>query len=284
MLPYLLIVLGPTGSGKGSLPSKVITKYKLEKKNELILVDNYVEKNPYFKLKIDQFIKKQTKQGKNHKQIINMFMKPTNKMINTFNEIYFDSRKERHCKTGKKMTQKQKETSSCDIINDKKLTNAFSKGKNIVFETKGTYWPSWLFDMFKHDIIQKKYNIIMAWSIVDICELLFRNKNRAKINVEQFLQDSSNPPPRLPDIKIKNYTTELNTIIKTFLKNNPKNKNKLCVFKENPKTCIRLLLFDNNTQNSQLLYDSMNQSYKIGNKTIKKYNVKKSSRCTKKTS
>lgn len=55
-----------------------------------------------------------------------------------------------------------------------------------------------------------------------MCELLERNVVRAKKNVEQFLKSASNPPPRLPDIRIDAYSHDLKQIIQTFQEQNKK--------------------------------------------------------------
>lgn len=61
--PYLLIVLGPTASGKLPLPSKVINTLKLNENYVPILIDELVENNPYYKHKVNIFINEQKKKG-----------------------------------------------------------------------------------------------------------------------------------------------------------------------------------------------------------------------------
>lgn len=49
--PYLLIVCGPTGSGKGSLPEKVIKYLNINDDYVGILIDDLVEENLGYKKK-----------------------------------------------------------------------------------------------------------------------------------------------------------------------------------------------------------------------------------------
>ena len=56
--PYLIIVLGPTASGKGSLPDKVL-KYLNMSNTEYksILIDDLIVKSPHYKKLVAEYIK-----------------------------------------------------------------------------------------------------------------------------------------------------------------------------------------------------------------------------------
>ena len=83
---------------------------------------------------------------------------------------------------------------SCNEKNDKQLNNSFIAGKNIVFETTGEYFPDWLFKLHRKSIKKFNYEVIISWNVVDVCKLLYRNKNRAYKKIKEICWD--------PDIKI----------------------------------------------------------------------------------
>ena len=88
--PYLIVVAGPTASGKGSLPHKVINHLKFKKQNfTSILIDDLVEKNPYYIKKVASHFKK----SKKIKDIIHDFEHPNKTILNKFNDYYFNARK-----------------------------------------------------------------------------------------------------------------------------------------------------------------------------------------------
>lgn len=300
--PYLIICLGPTASGKGSLPDKIIKHMGLDKNHTKILIDDLVEKNPLYKSKISEFIEKSRKENKNNKTIINEFDDPSNNIIKLFKDAYNTARKKSDCNKGNTNTKNKTET--CDEINDQKFKDAMANGENIVFETTGTSWPDWIFKEHNLQIFKHNYNIIMGWSVVEICELLKRNKSRAKESIENFLKNQTTNPPRLPNIRKDAYDSSLKRIIEVFENIDTDEKTKVCNEKKSEEcVTIKLLVFDNNENNSKLLFESsegighkkdvLEKGYKVenfngcnsGQKAGGKYkNRKKSKRKTKKRS
>jgi hypothetical protein len=249
--PYLIITSGPTGSGKGVLPNKIVKYLNLNFKPQVkILIDDIVERQDSYKEKIinikDDYCKKDDNKlcDNLEKKIIN----PDDTIINKFSKAYFETRKSKGCD--------YKEDKTCDNINDENLTNAFSEGQNIIFETTGTYYPSWIFKYNINFIKEFDYEIIMAWTIADWCELVKRNSNRAIESFEDFLIDKSNSAPRLPDIRSDNYKEQAKIINDVFYRiayNCGKSyKKEFC------KIPIRLIVVDNSTRNNpqHILYDS----------------------------
>ena len=57
--PYFIIDIGPTASGKGSIPGKLIEKFNLDTNYSSILIDDLVESNPYYKKTISDYLEKQ---------------------------------------------------------------------------------------------------------------------------------------------------------------------------------------------------------------------------------
>ena len=110
------------------------------------------------------------------------------------------------------------------------------------------------------------YNIIITWSIVDICDLYKRNKSRSIETAKLFIETFADSAPRLPDIRKKNYKRTLINIMNTY--------NELVKYHGNRSLSkLRLLLFDNRTKTSKILYDSYINSDKIGYREILKYNI-----------
>lgn len=122
----------------------------------------------------------------------------------------------------------------------------------------------------------------MAQTIVDICELLFRNKKRVTDNIKQYLNNKiTNKAPRQPDIRKYIYVENLKKIIGTL--KNIMNKKKICS-STHSNECIRILIFDNNSiyddkNNYGLLYDSKDNNINKGIESIERYNVDNIENC-----
>lgn len=265
--PYLLIVAGPTGSGKGSLPTKVQKYLKLSNNTVNVIIDDLVEENKYYKEQVKKFIESKKDKGETDEEIIKLFTNPNEELLKTFNTFYYTAREKTNCITGKLLNDKN--NMSCDSINDKKLKDAFKKKSNIVFETAGLHWPVWLFEMSP---IIKEYDIIMAYSIVELCELLKRNITRALTTIRGFIPEFKGKAPRLPDIKQDRYVANLKIIVDTFKKRNIKCSDK--------SLCIRFIIFDNNTSTSKLLYNSNIHKTKVGNNAINGYKIETDTKCS----
>jgi hypothetical protein len=270
--PYFIITAGPTASGKSSTIDKISNylhndEINNEKYTDFISVDALIEKNPYFKREIDNYFKKNFK-NKN-KDIYNELAYPTKKTITFFDKVYWDARKKTDCITGnnlnlKNKTKKKKDYKPCSYIITNNILTALKKKKNIVFETTGVTFPFWIFKLYPNDLMN--YNIIITWSIVDICDLYERNKSRSIMTAKLFIETFADNAPRLPDIRKKNYKRTLINIIDTY-------KELVKYHGNRSLSKLRLLLFDNRTKKSNVLYDSYENSDKIGYREILKYNV-----------
>ena len=265
--PYLIVTVGPTGSGKGSAPHKVQEYLKLKNREYVpIVIDDIVEKHPSYIQGVQEYIeyvlqaeedkRKIPLSDKEKKQIItSIFSSPSQETIRFFNELYFRIRRTVDC------DESSKTNISCDQYNDKLFMDALKQGNNIVYETTGEYWPSWLFTVepFKSQI--SKYDVIFVYSVVDICNLISRNKSRAVQSAIEFFEQQqqinkskNTSAPRLPDVRMDVYREKLEKIVDSF----KKSIEFRCGILDNE--CIRFLIFDNRTRNSGLLYDS-DESY-----------------------
>jgi hypothetical protein len=266
--PYLIIVGGPTGSGKGSLPLKVIQYLGLNPSYVQIIIDNLVEGNTYYSEKVREIISKLPPDL----DVVKAFLNPSPELQEKMGTAYFTARKEVDCDTGELCTllppSVRGNCNTCDSKNDKEMEKAFINGQNIVFETTMTHVPTWIMEKYREQIA--KYEIIISYSVVDLCELLNRNKSRAVESLKEFLKDPTKNPPRLPDIREYEYKKTLNGIIKVFkdLNKNP----------EIESNGVRLLLFDNNTEDSKVLYDNTMDPILEGEMAIDEYNTNQSCR------
>ena len=259
-IPYLLFVFGPTASGKGSLPGKVIEYLKLPN-NEAnppvkLLIDELVEHNPSYKRNVTKFIETKKKEGLENTKIVDLFLHPTPYIYDYFNKAYYTARQSKNCETGVDL---HKSMMSCNTIIDNKLQTAISQKQNIIFESTGISYPDWMFKLYGREL--ENYSKIMAWTVVDICTLYQRNLSRAEQSLREYMNNNTKNTPRLPDIRPNIYIPKLIDIIKTFMES---------VLR---KTNIRLLIYDNNTRKSKLLYDSNIHSTKTAIQSILGYNV-----------
>lgn len=296
MNPILIVALGPTGSGKGSIPDKVSNFLNLESvKFEQILIDNLVENHSHYKSEVEKFIENRIndyKKKNNHmsdkdakQEVINNFLSTDmdDETLKFFNKVYFSTRRNHECR------QETKETNvspivNCDSVNDAKMVSAFNNGKNIVFESTGEDFPVWLFTKYKEQIKKHNYQIVMSWSVVDICELIKRNYKRAKGSIEKFItSEYTESAPRLPDITFDTFKSKLQKIVNTF-----NNHADSATCKKIYDGCnIRILVFDNNDRTEhEPIFDSNSDSNKDSamdkEKILSGYNVDTST-CSKTT-
>jgi hypothetical protein len=253
-LPYFLIVAGPTGAGKGSLPDFITQYLNLGKKHTKILIDDLVVQNKYYKNAYDEWV---LKNKFDVERVKKEMLNPSEDTVKFFNTIYFASRKHTDCMTGEVLncTQNVPCEKTCDYQNDIALDTAIKQQKNIVFETTGIFFPDWLFEQYASFL--ENYQIIFAYPIVDVNTLLHRNKTRAESQVDAYYNSANVLPPRLPDIKEDKYRENLIkiiAIISSFLEN----QTTKCM--ANKIYCnVRVILVDNNDKQF-VLYDNRDTS------------------------
>lgn len=253
MKPILLITMGATGSGKSKLAKEVINFLNINNP-KYYLIDDYVEKDPTYTRKIKKFSK--------GKSIYSKMKKPSKKTLKYFEKSYFYSRKKGCKKKLKKKSIPKKlcidlDKGGCDRLMDIDLNNSLVKGDNIVFETKGEYYPKWL---IKSAIKCNKYKIVIAAIKVSLNNLIKRNIGRSVNDMKLFMSKQSLNAPRLPDTSVdslKQQKKKMNKTLKSISKNG-------CVKKMNTKfnrkfcskfKVDRLLVYENN-KNLKLIYDT----------------------------
>ena len=277
-------------------------------------IDDLVERNPYFKERVDMvfdrlfkkykqtimpkiktelFTKKEDidrkeklkslnsiTNGRVAKIIIELFDNPEQALIDELNLIYENARIRTSClqgDTNRRVTRRNVANirDSCENIRDDLLTKALAENKHIVYERVGKDFPTKLFTKFPK--IQEEYTIIFCWSVVDVCELLHRNRERVIKKLEQyfkikdkspikfssresFLNSEILPIPRLPDTNEIKYKKALLEIINTF---------NIYFYK---KDNFRQLVIDNNFD-SKIIYDSKYDKATMKMNPMSRYNI-----------
>jgi len=267
--PYIIVTLGPTGSGKTKLVEEVIKYLNLEPDYKKFIVDDLIENNESYKQKVLSIIRnvdlKCKREGK-HCEDINCnscntrpyYLNPEHELLTDFNKAYFDTKASKYCVPGIPL--------NCNQIIDNRLAETISKRENIIIEATGFYVPNWIISgiPFLHDNIselsyisnENPYNVIFAYSTVPFVELIKRNLNRTITSIESFTNDNTLSAPRLPDISIKNFVKKIKLIIKTLL-----SIYRNCIKATNEEICgtqriDNLLIFDNSGINMKLVFDS----------------------------
>ena len=214
---YIIITVGHSGSGKTKLINKTIEYLNLDKNYKTCLVDDLIENNEEYKKKVKKIIKNN---------------------LETFEKVYFDIRKKY----------------DYDRVNDEKIKKYIKNKENIVIETTGKNIPKWI---LSRDWTPKNYNIIIAYSLVSVKNLIKRNKERLEQAIKAFMDDDTNPAPRIPNLD------------KTIIKNNVKNIVKTllelyenCIINHNIEIynnvkINKLLVFDNNGKDMKIIYDNV---------------------------
>lgn len=229
--PTLIITLGPTGAGKATLMNQAIKELGV-RKFERVLVDDLVENDAAYKRAILDLVLTHKFPDGMKESLLN----PSNELMKAFSDAYFAARQG---------------ASKLDKANDATLDAAFKATKNIVFEMTGTYYPRWLIDMAQ----EKGYRIVAAYSIVNFCDLVKRNTNRAVSAMRTYLDDTkTNPAPRLPnvldDTNNNSYRTAVQSIKKVLL-----DLVDSCATGKGNDFCgvDRVMVFDNNQPSMKLL-------------------------------
>jgi cytidylate kinase len=253
---YFIITAGATGSGKTGLILKTAETLglKLEEGNYAkILVDDLVETDPKYKAKIDEILMKIKRECEGREECEKIKLEnPTQELLKEFGSAYFNTRQAKGCG----LADVDPKIGSCDEENDANLKNAIDARKHVIFEFTGGYIPTWLLD---EKYIPQGYTIVLSYTLVNIDELIKRNKSRAYSAVKEYESAEKTQElraPRLPDISKENFTKVLNTI-KTVLLDIYDS----CIKLYNsdicgPRQIDRLLLFNNNGNPMINIFDS----------------------------
>jgi adenylate kinase family enzyme len=210
-MPYLIITNGATGSGKSDLAQKTKQHYGLEGTTHTkFLIDDIIEKNAYYKDAIDKFILDSCDKERTLCQSLQTRLEnPDEKVYKLFATEYFKHRGKDRVKTTSCLGEGNPIPITCDDLLDNMLENAFSNQINIEFETKGEYYVDWLVDQ------AVGYDIYYAFTIVDFCDNVERNKTRALKDMKKYLENGQKAP-RLPDVRESSFVSTIRKINKNL--------------------------------------------------------------------
>ena len=260
-MPYIIITLGPTGSGKTNLVEKTISHLELNRDYSKFLVDDLVENNQEYKRLVSQIINnvnnKCVQEGLycldkstcSKCDTSHYYLQPTNELLQHFNDAYWFVRNAPSCVEGTH--------EDCNLYNDKQLKRAIADKKNIVLESTGLNIPAWV---LSKDFIKKdaNYLVIFAYSLVQFDQLFERNKKRLIESIKKFEESHANPAPRLPNIRhnvfkanVLQIKTTLNKLYEKCIKADEPNPS-LC----GEKDIDHLLLFNNTGKQMTLAFDN----------------------------
>lgn len=292
---FFIFTMGPTGSGKNSLHKKVIEYLGKEYEKDIdeksfvnLSIDDHIVKNPYYKAGVDQFLqlnnynpksisKSRSKSRSNSRskskseESINLFSESSQETIDYFNKLYFETRENVDCLSGE-ICEKKNCTSKNDIKKKYQICKSFildimvdaiHQKQNIIYESTSNKISKWFFNYIFKELIEYNYNIIFCYSIVEFCELIRRNKSRAISHLEKYLTTNESAP-RLPNIQENEFKKEIKSIINTF-------KNK--ILKLQKKQNVHIIIFDNNTRDNVVLFDSLIDSNLKAIESINGFNI-----------
>jgi hypothetical protein len=277
-IPTLIITAGSTGSGKTKLIDKT-TNYIGKEPGifKQILIDDIVENNPYYKAEVLNIINKVCPPTSGIEErkacLTEKFNTPTTELFDKFKKAYFATRTGENCVNPDKPDKpsgsgEQDEIKPdgdnkmiCNQLNDTLLKKSFEKNENIVLETTGQYIPSWVLTNTEEEKwVPGNYEVVFSYSLVNVNNLIKRNKSRALTSVLKFLEDQTNPAPRLPDVSKEAIETNVKKMIDNLITlyevciNNTDTNTDTC----GNKKIDQLLIFDNNDNNDEmkLIFDS----------------------------
>ena len=245
--PYLIITAGNTGSGKTSLITETLRYLGIDDQPYVkILIDDLVENDCKYKIKVIQIINKISELSRNEgKTEREYYTEPSDELYEAFSNSYFKVRNQPGC-LGTEL--------SCDELNNKNLNEAIRDRKNIIFEFTGQYIPTWLLNV---EMLGDIYNVVFSCSVVNLKNLLGRNTSRAFTGVEDFKKDyEGKPAPRLPNVsrpKLIGNVSQFKRILNQIYSN--------CITSYSVEICgskriNKLLVFDNNGSRMRLIFDS----------------------------
>jgi len=289
---YFIITAGATGSGKTSLVESTLQVLGFEPNTKYtkLLIDDLIENSEEYKKNVEKIIEDVEKscstyasvvQGKNE-CVEEKFNNPSTELFEAFNTAYQNAKNGASCPTSYEIPSdflEKRESMSCSALLDELIKNISKTTPQIVvFETTGRSIPTWLLDSA---FIPNGYKVVFSYSIVNIPNLVTRNKSRAFLLMKQFKEDGK-VAPRLPDVSEETFTKNVSEIKETLIQlyNNCIYGNKSSNICGNVKI-DRLLIFDNNDV-QRLIYNSkidiidpevfeklIFQSFRIGGKTLR---------------
>lgn len=251
---YFIITAGATGSGKTGLIDETMKYLNISgQKYKKIFIDDLVENDGIYKNKVRDIIEQVASEcGSSETCEIDAFNNPKPELLKSFEQSYFDTRKGKGCNNT---------DLTCDELNDKILAESQNEDQHIILETTGSYIPAWLLDDAKY--VNNKYTIVFSYSLVNLENLIERNKSRAYKSIKDFENNPELPAPRLPDVSKDNFKTVVVRIKETLI-----DLYGSCINTHDNKKCgtrkiNQLLLFDNNISLKNIFDSNIQKTFSI---------------------
>jgi hypothetical protein len=257
---YFIVTVGPTGSGKTGLVKETIKMLGLPENSQYtkFLIDDVIENDFDYKNAVKKIIAGIEDNCVNESSscLENSFNDPTPELYEQFAKAYYDVRNGNPDVSGKSLGCRtmRSEGKNCEEILDNRLKNiATSQPSIVVFEYTGRYIPGWLFD---RTFIPQGYNLVVTYSLVNIDNLVLRNKSRAYEGILKFKSNTgTNPAPRLPNVSeevFRGLVIEIRNTLIDLYESCIKSRQEKC----GPVQIDRLFIFDNNGTSYESIYDS----------------------------
>jgi energy-coupling factor transporter ATP-binding protein EcfA2 len=253
--PTIIITAGPTGSGKSSLLDKALEllyKHRETPTYKTFLIDDYVDNSQSYKDIVDNIIDKYNCKESIEPDSPCDVANPNQELIDDLDKAYFEIRENGPCDSSGK---------SCKEIFNVDLKTAIENRENILIETTGKDIPLKYISKIAQFAGLTNYNFLFMYSILDFNPLIDRVKSRFKKSMTSYLNDKNSSAPRISNISREPFKKKTSKIITTLIKlrneclrlGRPSNPECGAL---NSNGNFILLIFDNNSMPSKLIYDS----------------------------
>lgn len=237
--PILLITAGTTGAGKSALMRNAVNEIGMHPDQfRQFLIDDLVERDPEYQARVREILETLQANGG-----LELLLEPTEELYKQFTDAYFYVRGEGCGMAGQ---------GGCNSVLDAGLDDALANRDNIIFEFTGQYFPKWLVEKTNGD-----YDIVMAYTLVELCELFERNRTRALNATQEFLA-TGGPAPRLPNVSrggpYRGSVENLKNVFFQIIENDCLNqRGEINLDFCSQFNLDRILLFNNNPQQMELI-------------------------------
>ena len=167
--PYLIVTAGATGSGKTGLVERVVAYLGEPRPFHKVLIDDVIESDGRYVRRVKDIVQGVERDCAADAECEKrMYLNPSAELYQQFSDAYFTSKSLKGCHGKPEFT--------CSNIADRELARHFSKNRNIVFETTGERYFSWIFNP---GFTPPNYTVVFAYSLVDLDNLVERNRTRS---------------------------------------------------------------------------------------------------------
>lgn len=210
--PVLIVVAGPTGAGKTGLTTYLLSKMHVADPT-FVIVDDLVQADSEYHKGFRRIVKRRPSRS---------LSKTKRKRLD---DLYFEVRGSTGCSANNRKQSASAralpkayrdaiESEGCSREASVLLFRALHEREDVVFETTGSYVPSWLFKL-----AQDSHTVVMAYGVTDFETLLQRNRSRMQAMMDDFYGDNPSPmAPRLPDMTPSVFERRFAAIRGTLLK------------------------------------------------------------------